>query len=46
MDVLTEVKNGRLTIRMRPKGRHKNIEVNVVLTYKNLDVFNLSTSSG
>ena len=44
-DVLTEVKNGRLTIRMRPKGRYKNIEANVVLTYINFDVFNVSTTA-
>ncbi len=34
-DVLTEVNNGRLTIRMRPNGRYRNIEVKVALTYVN-----------
>tara|TARA_S200000501_G_scaffold255565_1_gene239441 strand:- start:690 stop:1031 length:342 start_codon:yes stop_codon:yes gene_type:complete len=30
---------------MRPKGRYKNIEANVVLTYINFDVFNVSTTA-
>ena len=43
-DVLTEVNNGRLTIRMRPNGRYKNIEVKVALTYVNLNEIDVSSA--
>lgn len=43
-DVLTEVNNGRLTIRMRSNGRYRNIEVKVALTYVNLDEIDVSSS--
>ncbi|MAJ51918.1 MAG: hypothetical protein CMB82_09945 [Flammeovirgaceae bacterium] len=42
-DVLTEVNNGRLTIRMR-SGRYRNIEVKVALTYVNLGEIDVSSS--
>ena len=41
-DVLTEVKNGQLTLRIRPSVRYKDIETNVAPTYINLDVINIS----
>lgn len=40
-DVLTEVKNGQLTIRIKPNVRYKDIEVNVALTYISLNVINV-----
>ena len=43
-DVLTEVKNGQLTIRIKPTVRYKDIEVNVALTYISLNLFNLSST--
>ena len=43
-DVLTEVNNGRLTIRMRPNGRYRNIEVKVALTYVSLDEIDVSSA--
>ena len=43
-DVLTEVKNGQLTIRIRPNVRYKDIEINVALNYINTDVINVSST--
>jgi hypothetical protein len=42
-DVLTEVNNGRLTIRMR-SGRYRNIDVKVALTYVSLDEIDVSSA--
>ncbi len=43
-DVLAEVKNGQLTIRIRPNVRYKDFEVNVALNYINTDVINVSST--
>ena len=40
-DVLSEVKNGQLTLRIRLNVRYKYVEVNVALTYINLDLINV-----